>query len=151
MSNKLITTSSKETQKLGQLMAQEILKLGPNQQGAFLIALRGDLGSGKTTFTQGLAKGFGIHEKITSPTFVIMKRFAIHHLLFQNFYHVDCYRIERSEDILDLGWRDISASPYNIVAVEWPERIKKLLPAEMFNMDFKFLDNQKRSIYLSRA
>jgi tRNA threonylcarbamoyladenosine biosynthesis protein TsaE len=149
MSNKLITTSSKETQKLGQLMAREILKLGPNQQGAFLIGLRGDLGSGKTTFTQGLAMGFGIQEKINSPTFVIMKRFAIRYSLFQNFYHIDCYRIEKSEDILDLGWRDILASPYNIVAVEWPERIKKILPAAMLNISLKFLSNQKRNIRLN--
>ncbi|MCX6791272.1 MAG: tRNA (adenosine(37)-N6)-threonylcarbamoyltransferase complex ATPase subunit type 1 TsaE [Candidatus Gribaldobacteria bacterium] len=148
MSNKLITASNKETQKLGQLMAKEILKLDEEQLGAFLIALKGDLGSGKTTFTQGLALGFGVEEKINSPTFVIMKRFELKNLTFKNLYHLDCYRIEKPEDLLDLGWKEIIKDSKNIIVIEWPEKIQKLLPPEIFTINFKFINENQRGVSL---
>ena len=75
MQQKFVTKNYKQTQKLGQNFAREILNL-PAQKGAVVLALRGNLGGGKTTFLQGFAKGLGIKEKILSPTFVIMKKFT---------------------------------------------------------------------------
>ena len=112
----IITSSSPgQTKKIGKELARKILK-DPLGQKAKVLALAGDLGAGKTTFLQGFAKGLGVKGKINSPTFVIMKRFG-------TFYHLDCCRIQRPEEILDLGWEEIISDPKNIVAVEWPERI----------------------------
>jgi tRNA threonylcarbamoyladenosine biosynthesis protein TsaE len=138
MAKKFITKSYKETQKLGQDLAHQ-LRFGKAQKTAVVITLQGDLGSGKTTFLQGFAKGLGIREKITSPTFVIMKH-------FDNFYHFDCYRINKPEEILELGWKEIISNPKNIVAIEWPEKIKKYLPKNAIKINFKFIKEKTREI-----
>ena len=141
--DKIITTKSyKETQKIGEVFAKQILKTGP-QKTAIVLCLRGNLGGGKTTFLQGFAKGLGIKEKILSPTFVVMKRFS-------NFYHFDCYRLKDEKDILELGWEEIISNPKNIVAVEWPERIKKVLPKTAIKIEFKTLEENKRELTMKR-
>jgi len=132
------THSAIATQKLGEDLAKDILKRGPQKQAIFL-GLTGNLGGGKTTFMQGFAKGLGIKDKILSPTFVIMKHFG-------NFYHIDCYRINKPEEILELGFKEIIADPKNIVAVEWPEKIKKFLPQSTIYIDFEFIDDNTRKI-----
>ena len=127
----------------------------PSQAGndgcnkAVIIGLTGNLGGGKTTFLQGFAKGLGIKEKILSPTFVILKRFVIPAkagIQVRNFYHIDCYRLKKSEDILELGFGKIISDPKNIVAIEWPERIKKVLPKNTIFIDFKFVDEKTREV-----
>ncbi len=135
---KYITTSYMQTQKMGESFARDVLKL-PQRKAAVVLAMSGNLGGGKTTFLQGFAKGLGIKEKILSPTFVIMKR-------FNNFYHIDCYRIKNEKDILALGLKKIISNPKNIVAIEWSEKIKKVLPKNTIKIDFKFIDKNKRAI-----
>ena len=135
---KVITTSYKQTRKLGEAFAKEIKKYGHGKT-AVVLGLSGNLGGGKTTFLQGFAKGLGIKEKVLSPTFVIMKK-------FKNFYHIDCYRLKNEKDILELGFEKIIAEPKNIVAVEWPERIKKVLPKNAISINFEFIDKNKREI-----
>ena len=138
MDKKYTTKSFQDTQKLGQDFAQEVLDL-QKKSGAIVLCLEGNLGGGKTTFLQGFAKGLGIKEKILSPTFVIMKKFG-------NFYHFDCYRINKPEEILELGWKEIISDPQNIVAIEWPEKIKKYLPKNTIKADFKFINEETREI-----
>lgn len=128
------TNSAGETRKLGGMLARKISR--------GIIALEGNLGSGKTTFIQGFAKGLGIKEKITSPTFVILKN-------FKNFYHIDCYRIQTPEEILSIGFKEIISNPNNIVAIEWPEKIKKILPKNIIKIKFKFIDKNTRKIIIS--
>jgi len=147
---KYLTTSFKQTQKLGENFAKEIL-LSRTLQNATVLCLRGNLGGGKTTFLQGFAKGLGIKEKILSPTFVISKRFVIPakagiQIPFKNFYHIDCYRLNKPQDILELGWQEIISNPKNIIAIEWSEKIKKLLPKSIIEIDFKFIDEKTREI-----
>ena len=131
----IITENAKETQKVGEILAQEIKK----GQKALIIGLEGELGSGKTTFIQGLAKGLKIKERITSPTFVIMKKIGW-------FYHIDCYRV-KSKDLLDLGFREIISQP-NLVVIEWAEKIKKILPKNTFWIKFEYLDKNKRKMII---
>jgi len=140
-----ITKSHKQTQKLGGKFAREILKM-PLQKDAVVLGLQGNLGSGKTTFLQGLAKGFGINEKILSPTFVILKRFEVPGFRFNDFYHIDCYRLKNEKDILELGFKKIIFDSRNIVAIEWPEKIKKVLPKNVILIEFKFISKNKRKI-----
>jgi len=146
--NKYTTKNFKETQKLGKELAKKILSMPP-VSAAVVLGLQGELGSGKTSFAQGFAKGLKIKEKILSPTFVIMKRFKIPaNSKFENFYHIDCYRLKNEKDILELGFKKIILNPKNIVAVEWPERIKGILPKNAILINFKFIDENKREIEL---
>ena len=139
---KYITTSYKETQAIGKDFAKELLGLSLKNVSnvkAIVLALHGNLGGGKTTFLQGFARGLGIKEKVLSPTFVVMKRFG-------HFYHFDCYRLKNHEDVLELGWNEIISNPKNIVAVEWPERIKKVLPKNTIKINFKVVGENDREI-----
>lgn len=146
----IITRSAKGTMALGKKIAQGLIKQGP-RGGASVLALRGDLGSGKTTFTQGLAEGLGVEDRIISPTFVLMKKFKLPTSNYKLFYHFDCYRLQKPEEILQLGWREILADPKNIVAIEWPEKIKKFLPKETICLNFKFINKNQREIKIGKT
>ena len=140
MRKKYLTKNPAQTKKLGEILAKEVLRTKGSRKRALIIGLEGDLGGGKTTFLQGLAKGLGIKEKILSPTFIILKRFKVknstpHQKLrfgtgqeFKNFYHIDCYRIQKPKEILGIGFKEIISNPQNIVAVEWSDKNKKILP-----------------------
>lgn len=155
MDKKYTTIKYKQTQKLGKEFAEEVLKLQPTE-GAVVLGFSGNLGSGKTTFLQGFAKGLGIEEKILSPTFVVMKHFKFSrhsgippsgtNFKFTDFYHIDCYRLKNEKDILELDFKNIIKNPRNIVAVEWPEKIKKALPKNIILVRFEFIDKNKREI-----
>ena len=147
----IITNNSNQTKKLGGFLAKK-LKRGTRKR-ALVLGLKGDLGGGKTTFLQGFAKGLGIKQKILSPTFLIMKRFELKNTTikqFSNFYHFDCYRINKSKEILDLGFKTIISNPKNIVAIEWAEKIKKFLPKNTTWINFEFVDKNKREIKISK-
>ncbi|MEK7482223.1 MAG: tRNA (adenosine(37)-N6)-threonylcarbamoyltransferase complex ATPase subunit type 1 TsaE, partial [Patescibacteria group bacterium] len=142
-----ISASSGQTKKIAADLAKKINNLPSARKNAVVLALQGDLGAGKTTFTQGLARALGIKEKILSPTFVLMKKFPTAKRRgpakggkFSNFYHFDCYRIQKPEEILSLGWQEIVKNPENIVAIEWPEKIKKLLPKNTIWLKFEYKD-----------
>ncbi|MDO8743400.1 MAG: tRNA (adenosine(37)-N6)-threonylcarbamoyltransferase complex ATPase subunit type 1 TsaE [Candidatus Azambacteria bacterium] len=138
----ILTKNARETQKFGERMSGEILKM-PLKKKAIVLALVGNLGGGKTCFLQGFAKGLGIKEKILSPTFIIMKRFG-------TFYHFDCYRIQKAKDILDLGFKKIINNPKNIVAIEWADKIKSLLPKERIMIHFGLVGKNKRKIIFTK-
>ncbi|MFH1401365.1 MAG: tRNA (adenosine(37)-N6)-threonylcarbamoyltransferase complex ATPase subunit type 1 TsaE [Parcubacteria group bacterium] len=158
-----LSKSPSETKKIGRELAKKIKKDGPGSK-ALILALSSDLGGGKTTFLQGLARGLGIEEKILSPTFVIMKRFKIPCSLrlssgqaanrkdskFENFYHLDCYRLKDAEELLELGFSEILFCPRNIVAIEWSEKIKKILPKSAVWIELKFINDKKRKITISK-
>ncbi len=139
-----LTENYLETQEIGRDLAEEIKK----GSRAIVFGLKGDLGAGKTTFLQGFAEGLGIKEKIISPTFVIMNRFNIKGD-FKNFYHLDCYRIEKAKEMENLGFEEIINNPKNIVCIEWPEKIKSILPKDMILIKFKILDGDKREIIIN--
>jgi len=139
----MISKSAKQTQKIAKELAEKVLRKKKNQDHAFVMALKGDLGGGKTTFVQGFAKGLGIGEKITSPTFVIYKKYG-------NFYHFDCYRIKKPKEILDLGFKEIIQDPKNIVVIEWADRIKRIIPKHALWIDFNFVDQNIREIDMEK-
>lgn len=145
----IIAKSAERTKKIGEILAKEILKTGPAKK-AVVLALAGELGSGKTNFVQGFARGLGIEEKITSPTFVLMKRFKIKDVRFKNFYHLDCYRIQKPKDILGLGLKEIINNPKNIVAMEWADKIRRALPKNAFWLKLKFVGKNTRKITISK-
>jgi tRNA threonylcarbamoyladenosine biosynthesis protein TsaE len=147
---KFISSSPSQTKKIGHDLAREILET-PSQKGAVVLGLRGDLGGGKTTFLQGFASGLKIKEKVLSPTFIIFRRTRIDKsAVFKNFFHFDCYRLKKAKDVVPLGFKKIITDPCNIVAIEWAERIGGALPARVIFIDFKFIDNKTRKIYVCR-
>lgn len=144
-----ITKNYFQTRKIGEVLAKEILKTSPTPN-AIIVALVGELGGGKTTFLQGFARGLDIKEKILSPTFIIMRKFKIpcprKNPKIKNFYHIDCYRIQKLKEILDLGFKKIISNSQNIVVIEWADKIKKLLPQKTLILDFKFVNIKTRKI-----
>ncbi len=137
--------SSSKTKKIGEGLANKLLQ-GRLRKRALVIGLEGDLGGGKTTFLQGFAKGLRIKEKILSPTFIILKKFKIRNSKFENFYHIDCYRIQKPKEILDLGIKEIIQKPKNIVAIEWAEKIQKILPSKIIKIKFKYINKKTRKL-----
>ena len=135
---RITTHSAAETQKLGQT-------LGAGIHQAIIIALTGDLGTGKTAFVQGLAKGLGVSEKyyITSPTFTLVNEYPGRRRLF----HVDLYRIEHAPELAEIGLEEILREDA-VIAIEWAE---KLLTESLFDhleLRFKMIDDDTRRIDL---
>ena len=107
------------------------------------LALHGNLGVGKTTFVQGLARGLGVSDAITSPTFNI---FTLHRGP-TNLLHLDAYRLENPRQVEDLLLSDFMISPW-CLAVEWPEKIASWLPADTQHLELGIDANQRHSIRL---
>jgi tRNA threonylcarbamoyladenosine biosynthesis protein TsaE len=125
-----------------------------NEQ-ALVVALFGDLGSGKTTFTQALGKNLGVQEVITSPTFVIEKRYEINQgqafgvpkaWPWLKLIHIDAYRLDSAQEILNLNFREDIADKDNLILIEWPERVDTALPEDILKINFTFINETEREI-----
>ena len=153
----VVTHSAKETKEFGKGI---ISNLVINHQ-PLIIALTGDLGSGKTTFVQGLAGGLGIKQRILSPTFIIMRKYRIklktqsskrktttQKLKFSDFYHVDLYRLDENVEgeMRNLGMNEIFADLENIVVIEWAEKGKDAIPKDAVWIKFENLGEDRRRI-----
>lgn len=131
------TSSAEETQALAARLA------GALPPGS-VLALHGDLGAGKTTFVQGLARGLGIQESVTSPTFAIL---ALHRGGGKTLVHVDAYRIEGGRALEDLMIDDFLAPPW-WVAIEWPEHVADWLPAGTHHLELGHAPARRHTIRL---
>jgi len=125
-------------------------------KGGEILALEGDLGSGKTTFTKGLAEGLKINDTITSPTFVLLKPYQIFHLgsgrkKVKEFVHVDAYRVESIEDIKSVGIEDYFERNDVVLVIEWADKIKEILPKNIINIKFKAINEKSRKISIKYA
>ncbi len=98
-----------------------------------VIALNGDLGSGKTTFSQGIAKGLGIEQHVGSPTFKLVSEYVGK---FLKLYHVDCYRLNNAEEFLNLGGENLLLPDNGITLIEWANIIQELLPENVIEIVF---------------
>ncbi|MCX6731558.1 MAG: tRNA (adenosine(37)-N6)-threonylcarbamoyltransferase complex ATPase subunit type 1 TsaE [Candidatus Parcubacteria bacterium] len=133
-----ISGNAEKTRKIAKDLAKRLLKPDLRKK-AIIIGLTGELGAGKTVFTQGFARGLGIRGKIKSPTFILMRRHG-------KFYHFDAYRIKKPREIIDLGWKKIIDNPQNIILIEWAEKIKKILPKKYIKIKLEHVDKNKRKI-----
>ncbi|MCX6761721.1 MAG: tRNA (adenosine(37)-N6)-threonylcarbamoyltransferase complex ATPase subunit type 1 TsaE [Candidatus Moranbacteria bacterium] len=164
MQTEFITEKTQETKKLGKLLASELF-------GGEVVCLFGELGAGKTTFTQGLLEGLGAEKPYTSPTFVVMKEYKtvnseqrtvnlptprlrqasskekLKSGKISTIYHFDAYRVE-AEDILNLGWEEIIADESNICIIEWADKLEKIIPGWAIWIGFEWLDENRRKIIL---
>jgi tRNA threonylcarbamoyladenosine biosynthesis protein TsaE len=113
-----------------------------------VVAMSGELGSGKTTFVQGVLRACGAEGPFTSPTFTIIKIYDVHFHHIQKIYHIDAYRID-SDDIMDIGWQDILDDPHALILVEWPEMITKVLPNDVVTIYCKWINDTQRQYTFS--
>jgi tRNA threonylcarbamoyladenosine biosynthesis protein TsaE len=137
-----ITHSAEETRALGATLIRGILP-------GSILALRGDLGAGKTTFVQGLLEELGAEKPYVSPTFVIMKQYDFPESSgngIRRIYHVDAYRIDDPADMEKLGFDEWCADPEGFVLVEWPEKIDTLLPENTKTVSLRWLSDTDREI-----
>lgn len=121
-----LTKSAAETEALGERLAQT---LSPG----CVIAYTGDLGAGKTAFTRGLARGLGIQERVTSPTFTIVNEYDGGRLPL---FHFDMYRLGSSDELYDIGWEDYLERG-GVCAVEWSEIVEDALESDALRVDIR--------------
>lgn len=129
MRKSIITKSIKETQDFGRELAKEIT-------AGDIICFFGDLGAGKTTLIQAIAKGLGIKKRLISPTFVLIRSYGRVH-------HIDLYRLD---DPSELGLAELWQNPKNILLIEWPEKIAGSLPRQRREIHLKILSENEREI-----
>lgn len=154
----IVTHSPRETQKLGE-------KISADLKPGSILALYGELGSGKTTFIQGIARGLGIKKRVISPTFVFIRQYGISFKTPRRcretasakappprwskgstLYHVDLYRINGATEAKGLGLEETFSDKKGIVVIEWADRIKEILPKKRTDIYFEYLGENKRKI-----
>ncbi|MFA5184527.1 MAG: tRNA (adenosine(37)-N6)-threonylcarbamoyltransferase complex ATPase subunit type 1 TsaE [Patescibacteria group bacterium] len=135
---KIITKNDQDTFNFG-------LKLGKNCQGGEVFALCGDLGAGKTKLAQGLARGLGVEERVTSPTFNILKTYLVSGSE-RIFCHIDAYRLRSAQDLVSLGIEELFASQQAVIVIEWADKVKKIWPLKARQIKIRALSEQRREI-----
>lgn len=131
-----------------QAIARELLKGGVGEV-ATVLGLSGDLGAGKTTFTQQLASLLGVKEDVTSPTFVIEKIYDLPEpplYGFKKLIHIDAYRLDSGAELLSLGFKELLNTPENLIIIEWPERVADILPSSTKILKFTFINDTTRTV-----
>lgn len=123
---------------------KDILTEAKPADSAFVLALHGDLGSGKTTFVQTLAKQLGVTDTVTSPTFVIMKKYPTT-AKFNSLIHIDAYRLDSVDELKILGFESELAVPGTMICVEWADKVAALLPSHAIHLYFT-LDGESRRL-----
>ena len=130
-----VSNSPAETEALGAALA------GRLKPGA-VVAFSGDLGAGKTAFVRGMARGLGISERVTSPTFTIVNEYEGGRLPL---FHFDMYRLGSSDELFDIGWEDYLARG-GVCAVEWSERMEELLEPGTIRVDLRRGEDEDRRV-----
>jgi len=150
MAKKIYQTNSEiQTFNLGKKLASQLC-------GGEILALSGPLGAGKTVLVKGLAAGLGVKEIITSPTFVVMKVYPVRHTAakdvspaqkkIKRLVHIDCYRVNEPQAILDIGAAEYFRQPDTVTVIEWAEYLKPILPRKKINLTIKFKNFNQRQI-----
>ncbi len=132
----IISDSESETRQLGIELAKRLV-------GGTVVALCGDLGAGKTVFARGLARGLGIEDPVTSPTFTVVQEYSG---LDLDLYHIDLYRVEDASDLVALGLEQMVGNLSAVTVVEWAERAEDLLEAGGFEVKIECKDIESRKI-----
>ncbi|MAZ56379.1 tRNA (adenosine(37)-N6)-threonylcarbamoyltransferase complex ATPase subunit type 1 TsaE [bacterium] len=133
-----------------ELVAKQLARELANQSSdkAMVLALYGELGAGKTTFMQTLAKELGVVDTVNSPTFVVMKSYDLKDQPWQKLIHIDAYRIEDEDEMDVIKLPEIMQDPGNLIGIEWADKVSKYLPEDVVNLHFN-LDNRSRTLSIN--
>lgn len=144
MMEKIITGSDKETKALAAKLVSE-LKEG------MVVALKGDLGAGKTTFAQGMGEALGV-ERMTSPTYTLVREYPLDEKKYglQRLYHIDLYRLETAAEAFGLGLNELWFNPKHMILIEWPEKLEGYLPSPRVEIEFRKVGEDKREIEIKK-
>jgi tRNA threonylcarbamoyladenosine biosynthesis protein TsaE len=140
------STTVKDLEALEAEAAAFATSLTPKPEGATLVTLSGDLGAGKTTFTQALARALGVAETVTSPTFVLAKSYALPGNGFQKLVHIDAYRLKEGKDLAALAFGEVMQEGKTLVMLEWPEIVADALPEADLAINIVMLPDNSRTI-----
>lgn len=131
-------------------LAKEVAgTLVSDSKGATVLALSGDLGAGKTTFVQLLAKQLGVVEAVTSPTYLIMRQYETSSPQFRTLVHMDAYRIEDESELRPLRFSELLTTPGLLLCIEWAEKIAAALPENYQTLTFAIGEGDTRTITYS--
>lgn len=119
--------------------------LQPTSGSATVVTLSGELGAGKTTFAQGIARALGVEEVVTSPTYVIEKIYTLSGQKWERLVHIDAYRLKSAHELEVLGWKELLLDAGNLVVLEWPEHVAGIIPANATALRFD-IDGDARII-----
>ncbi len=126
--------------QLGDFAKKAIKRFSPKEGGATLVTLSGDLGAGKTTFVQALARELGISDTVQSPTYVLMKSYPLDPVAnskgFTKFAHIDAYRLNDPQEFKTLKPEEFLHDPKTLILLEWPERVEGMLPKPDLTINF---------------
>lgn len=139
---KIVSTAEAMQQEAASFIAQ----LTPRRDGATIVALSGDLGAGKTTFTKGIAKALGVETEVTSPTFVIEKIYPLSGQKWERLIHIDMYRLNGAHELPAIGWDEFSKDTSNLIVIEWPEQVEGAMPEGTITIGFKDSENDTRIV-----
>jgi tRNA threonylcarbamoyladenosine biosynthesis protein TsaE len=114
--------------------------------GACVLALEGELGAGKTTLVQHIARALGIMQPVQSPTFVLMKQYETHDPVFKKLVHIDAYRIESEPELAPLHLEAIFSDKEALVCVEWPEKLLSALPEKVILLTLAPVSEEERGM-----
>ena len=120
--------------------------LASRERGATLVTLQGELGAGKTAFTQAVARALDVTETVTSPTFVLEKIYLLNGRQFKRLIHIDAYRLEKAGDLAPLGFDELVQDAGNLILLEWPEKVSDALPIPAVRISFVAHTDGSRTI-----
>jgi tRNA threonylcarbamoyladenosine biosynthesis protein TsaE len=126
------TKSEQETKQLAREIASKL-------KGGEILALSGELGAGKTTFVKGLAEYFNMADEVSSPTFTLIQEYGIDNSKYPIFslIHIDCYRLDNGEELIEIGIQDYLDEPDSVVIIEWAEKVKSIIPKKATWVEFQ--------------
>jgi tRNA threonylcarbamoyladenosine biosynthesis protein TsaE len=166
---------SKNTEDTAKIAKEFLSKLEISPKTATVVGLYGDLGSGKTAFTQAVAKLLNIKKKVNSPTFVIMKKYSLpkradcknflaskkgpvlagenlyNQLAFKYFFHLDAYRLKNEKELFHLGWEEMISNREHLIFIEWPEQVIKAMPKKYHKISIYHTKEGHRKFVIKKA
>ena len=139
-----VSRSLKDTEKI----ARELLGALQARAGATVITLSGNLGAGKTAFVQAVGRILGVKSTVNSPTFVIIKKHQTEKGPHKFLFHIDAYRLQNEKELKSLGWAEILKDKNHIIFLEWPERVRKIMPRHAHKIKISHLKDGDRQFEL---
>ncbi len=147
-----ISKRTTKTKEIAARLARKILSSKKPLKNAVVVALKGELGAGKTTFAKGFIGACSIRKKVQSPTFVLMKRFSIskkRSRIFRNIFHIDAYRLKNEKEAIPLRLHELFSDSTALILIEWPERIFSIIPKKHTRVSFFHKTARERVITIS--